>query len=405
MIPILFTIQSAIPSVYAQNVAGKASETGKASGQAIDQLLKFLWDKIDNWIAALAVAAVGFFLAKMIQTAVVDRISEHVDEEHQDVLVLVGRATYIAVLAVAMTIALKVAGIDITTIIAAVGFGIGFALQDLISNFISGIMILISRQFNLGDFILVNNTIGQIKEIQSRCTVLQALDGTKVIVPNKDLFVNQVISYTTNPFRRVDIPVGVDYSTDLQKAASECLRVMQEHPNTLKQPPSNVLIDSFGESSINLIARFWVESKSNWLGIKSEITINIKKAFDAAHISIPFPIRTLHITKEEREISHAMENAGIAPKMTANEVEVLSALSGNGQPQEKQPEIEVKTISPEIKADIKEDNSSSNQDIPITETSNSNANTPLDAKTQDETKKNATSEDEGASFLSHMKSA
>jgi len=255
--------------LQANALTSKAAETTKLSGTAVDELVKTLWERIDNWIAAIVVAVLAFAFAKMIRNTVIDRISQHIDEENQDILILAGRATYLGVLAVGITIALKVAGIDITAIIAAIGFGIGFALQDLLMNFISGVMILVSRQFNIGDFIKVGETMGQVQEIQTRCTILKALDGTKVIVPNKDLFVNQVTSFTTNPFRRIEIAVGVDYSTDLKLAVNTAMQTIESGSNILKEPKSVVLIDAFAESSINLILRFWVDSKSNWLGIRS----------------------------------------------------------------------------------------------------------------------------------------
>ncbi|KKP36617.1 hypothetical protein A2483_03685 [Candidatus Peregrinibacteria bacterium RIFOXYC2_FULL_33_13] len=359
--------------LQANALTSKAAETTKLSGTAVDELVKTLWERIDNWIAAIVVAVLAFAFAKMIRNTVIDRISQHIDEENQDILILAGRATYLGVLAVGITIALKVAGIDITAIIAAIGFGIGFALQDLLMNFISGVMILVSRQFNIGDFIKVGETMGQVQEIQTRCTILKALDGTKVIVPNKDLFVNQVTSFTTNPFRRIEIAVGVDYSTDLKLAVNTAMQTIESGSNILKEPKSVVLIDAFAESSINLILRFWVDSKSNWLGIRSEMIINLKKNFDAVHINIPFPIRTLYMANHEQEISKAMEESGMVPKMNADSAMVAAALTTDGtqipinmanplinipietQPEQSQTESNINSTMPDPKADIKDE--------------------------------------------------
>lgn len=371
-------LETFLPLANAATVTQKASEAGKSSEDAVSQLLTVLWDKIDNWIAAIVVTIIAFFVAKMIQSAVIDRISQHFDEEQQDVLILAGRATYIAVLAVGITIGLKVAGIDITAIIAAIGFGIGFAMQDLIMNFISGVMILISRQFNLGDFILIDGVIGQVKEIQSRSTILQALDGTKVIVPNKDLFSSMVTSYTTNPFRRIDVPVGVDYATNLPKAIEISMKTINENNYILKEPKPGVLIDAFADSSINLILRFWVESKSNFLGIRSQVIMELKKNFDTAGITIPFPIRTIHMSKEEQQLSKAMEEAGIAPKMPIGPELLTQVITSNGQ--------QVSLPISHVEAIMNSSSVPPEKESPQDEPKNENSNIPVIS-------------DEGASFL------
>lgn len=289
-----------IETIYAAtSIVDKGKETATQSQSALFEFITFLWDRIDNWISALIIVFFSIYFAKFFRKIVIDKISNQVDDNHEDVIVLAGRATYVGILSVGSTIGLKVAGIDITAIIAAVGFGIGFALQDLIMNFIAGILILLNHPFKLNDFILVNDTTGKVVDIQSRCTVLQGLDGTRIVVPNSDLINKQIISYTSNPFRRIEIPVGVDYSTDLKKAISICMAILQTHPMINKEPKSSVVIDSFGDSAINLFVRFWVDTTSNWLGTKAEVIEQIKSAFDKAGISIPFPIRTVYMQQQE----------------------------------------------------------------------------------------------------------
>lgn len=282
-----------VPLAQAAALTDKSSETASQSEEAVTSFLSFLWDRLDNWVAAVVVVIFSVYFAKTIKNTVVDRVADKMGDEHEEMLILVGRSTYAAVLAVGMTVGLKVGGIDLTAVIAAVGFGIGFALQDIIMNFIAGVILLATRQFTIGDFIEVNGTLGKVKEIQARATILQALDGTKIIVPNADLFKNQVTSFTTNPFRRVEIPIGVEYRTDLKKATNVMLAVLHSHAKILKQPAPAVILDEFADSSINFKIRFWVESRSKWIQIKSDIIQMLKAALDQAGISIPFPIRTL----------------------------------------------------------------------------------------------------------------
>ncbi|MDP2624662.1 MAG: mechanosensitive ion channel [Candidatus Peregrinibacteria bacterium] len=280
--------------------SGSAAATETTSG--LTSFLNTLWDKAPSWIAAMIVFAVSFIVAKMVKEKVLDKVSEKFSEDDQDILVLIGRTTYVAVLAVGITIALSIAGIDLTAVIAAVGFGVGFAMQDLIMNFMAGVLILLNRQFTIGDFIKVNETVGQVVEIQSRATILKALDGTRVIVPNSDLFTNQVTSFTSNPFRRIEVAVGVEYRTDLAHAHQIILEALQEHQKVLRDPAPAIVLDQFADSSINFFVRFWVDSHSGWVGIKSDVIHLIKKHFDAEGIGIPFPIRTLVFDKDTENV-------------------------------------------------------------------------------------------------------
>lgn len=297
------------PTGFAASLKDQGSATANQATSGLSSFFTTLYTRAPGWIAGMIVFASSFVFANFVRDRVVSHISEKFvgddadGEAHssQDILTLVGRATYVGVLGVGITIALKIAGIDLTAILAAVGFGIGFAMQDIVMNFIAGILILINRQFTIGDFIQINDTIGQITEIQSRATVLKSLEGTRVIVPNASLFKNQVTSFTSNPFRRVDVPVGVDYRTNLAHASQVIREVLESHDQILNEPAFAIVLDSFGDSSINFIARFWVASRSNWIKTKSEIIQEIKKRFDAEGISIPFPIRTLVFDKDNEK--------------------------------------------------------------------------------------------------------
>ena len=293
--------------ISANSLTSAGGTAGEETAGGLMDLIGGIWAKAPFWIAGIIVIIASFYIARIIRKMVVDRIAEHLDDEHQDVLILSGRATYVGVLILGFSIGLGIAGINITAIVAAFGFGIGFAMQDLIMNFIAGVMILIAHHYQIGDYIKVNDTIGQIVEIQSRATILKALDGTKVVVPNSQLFTKQVTSFTSNPFRRIEVPVGVEYDTDLQIAKDVSLQVIRDNVDIAREPEPVVLLDEFDDSSINLLLRFWVDSKSHWLNTRSQIIIDLKKAFDKAGIIIPFPIRTLVVdNKEDQQLSEAI---------------------------------------------------------------------------------------------------
>lgn len=292
------------------NAAGEEVKEGLAD--KIAGFFDYIIGRVPSWIAGFLLFVATIFIAKMAKAAVESRISDQIDEEHQEVLVLAGRVTYFGTLVLGITIALKIAGIDLTTILAAVAFGIGFALQDLIMNFISGVMILVSRQFTIGDFIKVGSTIGKVMEIQTRATILKAVDGTKVIVPNSEIFTSQVISFTTNPMRRVTIPLYISYDTDISYATKIALSVLKKHPKIMKKPPPSIIVGDYGDSTIDLSARFWVGSRDGWFKIKSEIMHKMWDEFQAAGIVMPYNIT--HIENEQDTAEYVKQANEIAKK-------------------------------------------------------------------------------------------
>ena len=285
--------------------AASAATTGRTAATetttGLQEFATLLIDKAPFWIAGIIVIIFSFIIAKITKGIVADRVAQKMDEEHQDIVILVGRTTYVLVLTLGLMVGMRIAGLDLTPLVAAVGFGLGFAMQGIITNFMAGVLVLIARHFTIGDYIEVDGTIGKIVEIQSRATVLQALDGTRVIIPNADLFSKKVTSYTSNPFRRIEIIVGVEYSTPLAKACQVCFASMLQVAGVSKEPTPSVLVDEFSDSSINLKLWFWVDSRSNWRDTRSEVARQLKVNFDKVGINIPFPIRTIYTPDADAE--------------------------------------------------------------------------------------------------------
>lgn len=289
--------------------------------EKIASFFDFMIGRIPNWIAGFIVFVLAIFVAKLAKTAVESRISDQVDEEHQEVLVLAGRVTYFGALALGITIALKIAGIDLTTILAAVAFGIGFALRDLIMNFLAGVMILLGKQFHIGDFIKVGSTMGRVMEIQTRATILKGLDGTKIIVPNAEIFTKQVVSTTANPLRRVEIPVYISYDTDIGYAMKIVLGYLKKQPFIFKKPAPSVVVKEYGDSTIDLAARCWVESRA-WFKNRSKLLHEIWDHLQKAGIYVPYNI--VHVENNQDTAGDIKEYEEIA-KQRKEKMAVLKA--------------------------------------------------------------------------------
>ncbi|MBI5754251.1 mechanosensitive ion channel family protein [Candidatus Peregrinibacteria bacterium] len=285
-------------TAYAAATNAAQDVTNQTSNQ-LSQLVESLIQKIPLWIAAFLVIVFSILAAKIVRRIVENKMAEKgIEQEHKEVQVLGGRISYVIIITVGFTVGLKIAGIDLTTIVAAVAFGIGFALKDIIVNFLAGIMILVSKNFTIGDFIVVGGTLGRVLEIQSRVTILQAIDGTKVVVPNAQLFNKQVVSYTSNPFRRLEIMTRVDYRSDLRNALKVCMVAVKKTKGVLAEPKPVVLVVNFGDSQVDIAVRIWVESRVGWKKIVSRLMINLKDAFDEHKIDFPRGIRQIVYDKE-----------------------------------------------------------------------------------------------------------
>jgi len=288
-------------NAYAQfgTVVSTASQTGDKTQSGVLTFFDTIRSKFPGWIAGGVVVLLSFMIASVAKRMVINKVASHLEEDNQAILILVGRTTYVGVLSVGLAIGLSFWGIKIDALLAAFGIGLAFALRDIMTNFIAGVLLLISRQFRIGDFIQVGGSIkGKVQEIQARATILKGLDGTKIIVPNKDIFNKSVISFTTNPFRRIEVKMGVDYRTDISLASDIIEDVLKGHKGTLKEPKPQVLTTSFGESAVDLSVRFWVDSDSSWTKTRSQIIEGIQKAFKEAKITIPWPIRTIVYDKD-----------------------------------------------------------------------------------------------------------
>ncbi len=190
-------------------------------------------------------------------------------------------------------------GIDLTALAVvggAVGVGVGFGLQKVVSNFISGIIILLDKSVKPGDVIEIDDVYGEIKSISLRYISVLTLDGKEYIIPNEDLITKKVInwSYSDN-LVRTSISVGVSYSSDVNKAMELLKEALQNIDRILKKPEPKIFLNEFDNSAVNLEIKFWIKDPENGISnIKSEVNKNIWNLFNENDIIIPFPQQDIH---------------------------------------------------------------------------------------------------------------
>jgi small-conductance mechanosensitive channel len=206
---------------------------------------------------------------------------------------------YILVI-IGLFIIFQTSGIDLSAIgllIGALGIGIGFGLQNITNNFISGIIILFERPVKVGDRIEIDELAGNIVNISARATTVITNDNIAVIVPNSDLVSTRVINWShNNRSVRLNFPVGVSYREDPEKIRKILTEVADSNPGVLKDPPPDVLFDKFGDSSLDFSLRVWTDEYSDIPKVlKSQLYYAIFKKFKEHNIEIPYPQHDLHL--------------------------------------------------------------------------------------------------------------
>lgn len=291
-----------IPTALAQ-VASTANKVGEETTNEFAKLVANFFAAIPLWIAAIVVAILSYIVAILVKRSIENKMAEKgIEEEHKEIQIVAGRSAYFVVLVIGITISLSIVGIDLKPIVAAGAFGLGFALQDIIMNTISGMLILASRHYTIGDVISVDGIVGRIMEIQTRATIIKAFDGTKVIVPNANLFKNTVVSKTSNPFRKLSFVMGVGYGCDLKQVMDLTLAVVKNIPHVLASPKPSVVFYEWGDYSINFRVNVWIDSKGGkMLKVKNQVIMDLSKAYDESGLDIPYPIQTIYMDKAEEE--------------------------------------------------------------------------------------------------------
>jgi len=195
--------------------------------------------------------------------------------------------------------AISALGIQTTSFIAilgAAGLAIGLALQGSLSNFASGVLIVLFRPYKVGDWIQAAGISGSVEEVQILTTVLKTGDNKKIIVPNGQVMDSIITNYSANERRRVDMVVGVSYEDDLDKVRSTLEDLIAAEDRILDEPACTIAVSELADSSVNFVVRPWVATDDYW-GVKFDLTEAIKKRFDNDGISCPFPQQDGHLYK------------------------------------------------------------------------------------------------------------
>ncbi|CAN5749477.1 mechanosensitive ion channel [soil metagenome] len=252
---------------------------------------------IASVISFLIILMVAFMISKALQRGL-GRIYRQRGLE-EGVQYALNRLLHYMVIAFGLFLALDNLGIQMTALAglgAILAVGIGFGLQNIAQNFVSGLILLLERPVKRGDFVVVGETSGTVRAIHARATIITTLDNVDILVPNGQFITETVVNQTLDNRRvRVRVNVGVAYGSDTEKVRQVLERVAGKHPNVLKDPRPVVRFEDFGDSSLDFSVRVWLADPLQQPQTTSDLRFAIDRAFREEEIEIPFPQRDLHL--------------------------------------------------------------------------------------------------------------
>lgn len=260
--------------------------------------LEKLWEHLPSIIIAALTLVLGFVLAKAVAKLVVKGMRKRGMDP--SVYRFVETIVKVMIMVVVVISALSSLGVNISSFIAAlasVGVAIGLGLQNSVSQFASGIMIIINKPFKKGDFVEIKGVSGSVNEINIMYTVLLSPDNKRIIMPNSDITSNHIINYSAEENRRCDLTFSISYADDISKAKSIVLSQVSRLETVLNDPEPVVLVSAQEASSIQLTLRCWCLNDNYW-DVYFSLQENIKLAFDENNISIPFNQLDVHVINE-----------------------------------------------------------------------------------------------------------
>lgn len=246
-----------------------------------------------------------FFIGKWVARKLISLMKKGMEKTGVDptLISFAANAAYVALIVVILIAAIGNLGVQTSSFIAifgAAGLAVGLALKDTLSNVGAAVLIIFFRPFKVGDFIEVSGVMGTVKAINLFSTTLTTADNRSIIVPNGTLIAGNIINYTGNDTRRIDLTFLIGYKDDLRRAKEVVSGVLDSHPAVLKEPAPVVAVGGLVRDGVELVARPWVPV-DQYAGTMFEIIEAVKHEFDRHGITVPFPQMDLHVKREEEK--------------------------------------------------------------------------------------------------------
>ena len=273
----------------------------------IDKFVDGVWERLPYLTIALVVITIFWLLSKLFKFFVRKTLSNR-NYTRQNLVLVLNRVGSTAIMFFGFLIAMVIAipGFTPGQLMSALGIGsvaIGFAFKDIFQNLLSGILILISEPFKIGDDIIVTGMEGTVEDIQIRATFLRSPDGRRIVIPNATVYTSAVTVNTAYPRRRCEFVVGIGYEDDVQKAKDIILKLLDKDQRILSQPGFSVNVTALADFSVNLTVRWWVDTSQVLTASSiSEIQELVLDAFAENNISIPYPVQEVKVYRGDPSV-------------------------------------------------------------------------------------------------------
>ena len=258
-------------------------------------------ERIPYFVASIVVILIFWFLSIVFKKVVYKLLGSR--SRHQNLVKVFQRVGGSLIIFIGFMIAMVVAvpGFTPAKLIGALGIGsvaIGFAFKDIFQNLLSGILLLISEPFRIGDQIISGEYEGTVEDIKIRATTIKTYDGRQVVIPNSDLYTSALTVNTAYKQRRLQVAVGIGYEDDIEAAKAEIMKALDKADSVSTKAKPSVIATGFGDSTMDLMVRWFIEdgTQANKVASIHQVIVEIKNALDAAGVNIPFPIRTIDLS-------------------------------------------------------------------------------------------------------------
>ena len=265
----------------------------------MESVTNWISENAIDWGIQIGIAIAIFIIGKIIARMISSLIEKAMRRAGSDELLVdfIGNISYAVLIVAVVLAAIDSLGVNVTSlmaIVAAAGLAIGLALKDSLSNFASGVMIIIFRPFKAGDFITAGGVSGIVDEIDLFATLMHTGDNQRIIVPNASIMGGTITNTSALPTRRVDLVFGIGYDDNIGQARDIMMAIMEADERVLKDPAPAIAVGELASSSVNLNVRPWVNSADYW-ALRADLLENIKVKFDEVGISIPYPQQDVHM--------------------------------------------------------------------------------------------------------------
>ncbi len=281
-------------------VSASAATWDTEADQTQSFLTVLLWVFSTETLLKIVFAIVAVFITLWVSKFIQSRLFGFLESANiwdetskEEIIWVISRTVNIIVLITGFSITLGVLWVDLWIFMWGIGFGIGFTLRTFLTNFISGIIIVTQWSYHIGDLIEVWWKMWRITKINALFTAIEEFDGVIFNIPNVRFFEENVCNYHTNDKRRIDVDVVVSYDTDIIQAKKILQKVVSNFPMVLTAPETDILVESLWERGVLLKLRFWINSKENFITLRSNVTETVNLAFKQTGINIPYPQITL----------------------------------------------------------------------------------------------------------------